>query len=217
VIRGSLDVRRQWVLASASAAIFLLCISPWVVRNAIVFHRFIPMRANFGAEFFMGNGPGARGFLMEYDHPFQAPEQLRLYKQMGEVAFAHVRGRAAWNFVAADPGLFVRNSIKRVYFFWISVPHPSDDAWYIEAGRVANFAFASIAGLLGLWLALKRHAPAAWLFAWAFLLVPFIYYFVTVHARFRDPLEPLIAILAVYLFQSADKARLSPNFKHQNG
>ena len=33
------------------------------------------------------------------------------------------------------------------------------------------------------------------------------YYFVTVQARFRSPLEPLICILSVYLFQSADRSR----------
>jgi hypothetical protein len=33
------------------------------------------------------------------------------------------------------------------------------------------------------------------------------YYLVTVHARFRHPLEPLIAILGVYLFQSATNVR----------
>jgi hypothetical protein len=124
---------------------------------------------------------------------------------MGEVAYAQMRGRAAKKYIASDPGLFLRNSTMRLYFFWISVPHPQNSAWYIEAVRVANFAFASIAGLFGLALALKRRKPAAWLFAWAFLLIPLIYYFVTVHARFRDPLEPLIAILAVYLFQSAEK------------
>jgi hypothetical protein len=31
------------------------------------------------------------------------------------------------------------------------------------------------------------------------------YYIVTVHARFRHPLEPLICILGVYLFQSAER------------
>ena len=197
---------RQMAFAAASAGIFLLCISPWVIRNAMVFHRFIPMRANFGAELYLGNGPGANGFLMEYNHPYEDPAQMRMYKQLGEVAYAQTRGREAEAFMASDPGLFLRNTVKRFYFFWISVPHPSSDhAWIVEAGRVLNFAFASIAGLLGLGLALKRRAPAAWLFAWAFLLVPLIYYFVTVHARFRDPLEPLIAILAVYLFQSADK------------
>lgn len=203
--RNRRRLRRQFAYASASALLFLLCVSPWIVRNAIVFHRFIPMRANFGAEFYMGNGPGARGFLMEYNHPFQSARQLELYRSMGEVAYAQMRGRLAWEFVASDPWLFVRNTVKRIYFFWISVPHPANDAWYVEVGRVANFSFVSVAGLLGLALAIRRRKPAAWLFAWAFLLLPLIYYFVTVHARFRNPLEPLIAILSVYLFQSAKK------------
>ena len=187
-----------------------------MIRNALVFHRFIPMRANFGAELYLGNGPGAMGFLMEYNHPFEAPDQLRLYKEMGEVDYAQMRGKLAKKYIESDPGLFLRNSIKRLYFFWVSVPHPTGDKWYIEPVRVANFAFASIAGLFGLALALKRHKPAAWLFAWAFLLIPLIYYFVTVHARFRNPLEPLIAILAVYLFQSAEK-RWPRWIQRQNG
>jgi hypothetical protein len=72
-----------------------------------------------------------------------------------------------------------------------------------------NFAFISLAGLLGLGLALRRRVPAAGLFAWAFLLLPIPYYVVTVHARFRHPLEPLIAVLGVYLFQSAEKRSVS--------
>ena len=212
--RGTFDIKldlRRW-----QRLVFLLCVSPWIIRNALVFHRFIPMRANFGAELYLGNGPGAMGFLMEYNHPFEAPDQLRLYKEMGEVDYAQMRGRLAKKYIESDPGLFLRNSIKRLYFFWVSVPHPTGDKWYIEPARVANFAFASIAGLFGLALALKRHKPAAWLFAWAFLMIPLIYYFVTVHARFRNPLEPLIAILAVYLFQSAEKRW--PRWIHrQNG
>jgi 4-amino-4-deoxy-L-arabinose transferase-like glycosyltransferase len=207
VLRGTRALPRQIGYSVASAAVFLLFVSPWVIRNALVFHRFIPMRANFGAELYMGNGPGATGFLMEYDHPYQARDQLRLYAAMGEVAYAQMRGRAAERIIAADPGLFLRNTIKRFYFFWVSVPHPTGKAWFIEAGRVLNFSFASLAGLLGLALALHRRRPAAWLFLWAFVLLPLVYYFVTVHARFRNPLEPLIAILAVYLFRSADRTR----------
>ena len=58
---------------------------------------------------------------------------------------------------------------------------------------------------MGLALALHRRAPAAGLFAWAFLLLPLTYYVVTVHARFRHPLEPLLCVLGVYLFQSAER------------
>ena len=104
---------------------------------------------------------------------------------------------------SADPAHFAADVARRACSFWAGVPHPSDEAWYNEAGRTLNFAFISLAGLMGLALALRHRIPAAGLFACAFLLLPIPYYIVTVHARFRHPLEPLIAILAVYLFQSA--------------
>ena len=170
------------------------------------------MRGNFGAEHRGSNGPGSNGFLMEQYHPMQSLHQLRLYAAMGEVRYVAMRGAAAKAYMAAYPHHFHADVVRRIYFFWASVPHPSDDAWYVEAGRVVNFAFISIAGLLGLGLALRRHMPASGLFAWAFVLLPVPYYLVTVHARFRHPLEPLICILGVYHFQSAQpKAAPSQN------
>jgi hypothetical protein len=171
-----------------------------------VFHKLVPLRANFGVELYLGNGPGATGLLMEYDHPFQAPDQLRLYQQMGEIAYSQWRGKLAKQVIAADPAHFAVLSLKRAYYFWFSVPHPGDEGFLNEYGRNFNYQFTSLCGLFGLALALRRRIPAAGLFAWAFLLLPLTYYFVTVHARFRHPLEPLITILAVYLFQSAEKS-----------
>lgn len=196
--------RPQAVGAAVFAGvIFLACIAPWVLRNERVFHQFIPLRGNLGAELYMGNGPGANGFLMEYDHPFQAPDQLRAYVQMGEVEYVKMRGERAKAFSSSDRGLFLRNTLKRVYFFWASVPHAQEPHQSNEVFRVLNFGFASLAGLMGLGLALWRRVPGAGLWAWAFVLLPLTYYFVTVHARFRHPLEPLICVLGVYLFQSA--------------
>ena len=188
-----------------AALLFLACIAPWTLRNWQAFHAFIPLRGNLGAELYMGNGPGSNGLLMEYYHPFQAPEQLRLYASLGEVRYVAMRGAAAKTYIAAHPAHIAADTARRIYFFWAGVPHPSDEAWYNEAGRTLNFAFLSVAGLLGLGLALRRRIPAAGLFAWAFLLLPIPYYLITVHARFRHPLEPLICILAVYLFQSAER------------
>ncbi len=204
--------RRPHVLRDAVFAgiVFVACIAPWTWRNWEVFHAFIPMRGNFGAELYMGNGPGSNGLLMEQFHPFQSVAQLRLYASMGEVRYVAMRGAAAKAYMAADPWHFGADVARRIYFFWASVPHPSDDAWYVEAGRVVNFAFLSIAGLLGLGLAVRRRVPAAGLFCWAFLLLPIPYYLVTVHARFRHPLEPLICVLGVYLFQSAGKRQELP-------
>ncbi|HEY4050074.1 MAG TPA: hypothetical protein VGM27_24700 [Acidobacteriaceae bacterium] len=203
LLAGSADWRRQLSGVAVSALVFSACLTPWIVRNSRAFGQFVPMRGNFGAEFYLGNGPGATGLLMEYDQPMQAPDQLRLYAQMGEIAYSKMRGQLAMGVVRHDPWHFAGDVLKRIFFFWAAVPHPTDDAPWVEYGRNLNFIFTSVCGLLGLVWALKQKAPAAGMFAWAFLLLPLVYYFVTVHARFRHPLEPLIVVLGVYLFQSA--------------
>jgi hypothetical protein len=200
------EMSRQMRSAVLATVIFLVCLAPWTYRNWRAFHHFVPIRGNFGAELYLGNGPGATGLLMEYDHPAQAPDQFRLYSQMGEIAYVKMRGAKAKSIIENAPGRFAVLCLRRLYYFWFSVPHPGDEGFVNEYGRNLNFQFTSIVGLLGLALALKRRVPAAWLFFWAFLLLPLTYYFVTVHARFRHPLEPLIAILGVYLFQSAEKS-----------
>lgn len=201
------SILRRGIGPILAALIFIACLAPWTYRDWRVFHHFIPLRDNLGVEVYLGNGPGATGLLMEYDHPFQAPDQLRLYRQMGEFAYSHWRGDLARRIILANPARFLVLCLKRAYYFWFSVPHPGDEGFINESGRNLNFQFTSIAGLFGLALALRRRIPAAWLFFWAFLLLPLTYYAVTVHARFRHPLEPLMAILAVYLFQSAEKSR----------
>ncbi|MEA2543034.1 MAG: hypothetical protein QOH35_4400 [Acidobacteriaceae bacterium] len=212
-----------WVLAGSpkrslsgvllAAVFFTVCLGPWTWRNWRVFHHFVPARGNFGAELYLGNGPGSTGLLMEYDHPIQAPDQLRLYTAMGEIAYSKMRGERAMTSMRSDPHRFVKNTLKRVFFFWTGVPHPVSRTEWVEYARSLNFIFGSVCGLLGLTLALRRKAPAAWLFAWAFLLLPLVYYGVAAHARFRHPLEPLIVILGVYLFQSAELTKTGRNRK----
>jgi hypothetical protein len=195
--------------AALSAMIFLAILAPWIMRNTRIFHHFVPLRANFGAELCLGNGPGANGLLMEYDHPAKDPQQLRLYTGLGEYRYAQMRGALAKRTIRADPWLFVRNTFKRLDFFWFGVPAASGNI-ASRFFRSLNYGFLSTAGLLGLLLALRRRVYGAWLFAFAFLTLPAVYYFVTVHARFRHPLEPLIALLGVYLFQSTEP----PNKRH---
>jgi 4-amino-4-deoxy-L-arabinose transferase-like glycosyltransferase len=187
--------------AILGAFVFLICLAPWEIHNYKVFHRLIPIRGNLGAEAYLGNGPGSNGLLMSYDHPNMAYDQFLLYKSMGEVHYVAMRGELAKEWIHAHPAHFVSNILKRIYMFWVSVP--SDSPWKLELPRVLSYSFISLAGLLGLALALSNHVPAAGLFAWAFLLLPVSYYLVTVHARFRHPLEPLITVLGVYLFQAA--------------
>jgi len=213
----STALKQNLLGATLAAFIFLAAIAPWTIRNFHVFHAFIPMRGNFGVELYLGNGPGSNGMLMAFQHPYESHQQLTLYKQMGELDYVKMRSQMARDYIASDPMHFVRNTVMRIYYFWVSVPHPIDEKWFNEWGRVLDFCFLSLCGFMGLALALHRRLPGAILWAWAFLLLPIPYYLVTVHARFRHPLEPLICVLGVYLFQSPQprpkRTAISPKAK----
>ena len=205
ILSGAQNWKRQIPAVLLASFLCVACIAPWCYRNWITFHKFVPMRANFGAELYLGNGPDANGLLLEFDHPSQSLVQLRLYKQMGEIAYSKQRGSLASEWIRSNPSRFAALTFRRIYYFWAGVPHSAVDSPFTEFARGLNYAFASVAGLLGLFLALRRHVAGAWLFAMAFVTVPLTYYIVAAHARFRHPIEPLILILGVFLFQSAGK------------
>ena len=179
-----------------------------MVRNWTVFHAFIPIRGNLGAELHDSILESYNGFTVGTRVPVcdVCPEYIK-YKQMGEYAYVQQEGKAARELIRTHRSRFFELALKRFYFYWVSVPKPTEKGVLNEAFRVLNYSFVSLAGLLGLALALRRHIPGAVLFAWAFALLPLTYYFVTVQARFRHPLEPIMTILGVYLFQSATRSR----------
>lgn len=205
ILTGARPFSRQLPRVALASVLCVACLVPWMVRNARVFHRFVPMRTNFGAELWAANNPSMKGMLI--GSPVALPKQEELYDRMGEIQFCQWRGRMAFERIREHPGPFLRLSLRRFYFFWADIPHAyaRGKAW-TEFFRSLNYQFASLAGLLGLLLALRRRMPAAWLFAMAFLSIPFMYYFTFAEARFRHPLEPLIVILGVWLFQSAEKS-----------
>jgi 4-amino-4-deoxy-L-arabinose transferase-like glycosyltransferase len=192
--------------AVLAGVVFVACLAPWAWRNWIVFHAFIPIRGNFGAELYLGNAP--ESIAMPWGTSVTSENDLGEYARLGEVPYVEQRGEMAKAYIAGHPRRFAELSLKRFYFFWAGVPHPLDRAPWVEYFRELNYCLFSLTGLMGLALALKRRIPSADLFAWAFLLLPLTYYFITVQARFRHPLEPLIVILTVYLFQSAKRRRL---------
>ena len=72
--------RRRSLLAPALGV--LLCIAlaaPWVIRNEIQLHAFIPMRSNAGYELWQGNRPGADGYFTLELHPTESREQFERY------------------------------------------------------------------------------------------------------------------------------------------
>jgi hypothetical protein len=205
----------QILRATRNALLAAICclafITPWIARNALVFHAFIPMRSNFGAELYESVLPSNEGFPWGGIFPEVGDDpKFVLYRQMGELAFSRDQVAQAKAIIRAHPARTLGYIAKRIWFYWAGVPHPVEKTFnskFNEAIRQLDYCFLSVASILGLILAFRRRIPAAWLFFWMLAIIPLLFYAITVQARFRAPLEPAMAILIVYLFQSAERDR----------
>jgi 4-amino-4-deoxy-L-arabinose transferase-like glycosyltransferase len=94
--------RTPWRAAAARlgllAAGTALAVSPWTVRNHLLFGRFIPVSLNFGHSMLVGNHPGADGGFQ----PVRTP-----YLGMPEVDYDRMALRMALDWIAANPGRFL--------------------------------------------------------------------------------------------------------------
>jgi len=186
-----------------ASLLFMVTISPWLVRNYETFGKFIFIRSNFGAELRLGNGPFADGTWMQWLHPSQNIVELRRYQQMGELTYVAVRKREAMEFIRASYPRFARISVKRFIYYWGGLPRSSKIA-ALAPFKNSLFLASSVLAFWGLGRALRRHRPGAWLFLWLLFTYPTIYYFVFPHPRYRHPIEPELGILIVYVISEAE-------------
>jgi len=190
-----------------ASVVFAACVAPWLIRNQRTFNEFIFIRSNFGVELRLGNGPGANGRWMEYLHPSQNVLQFRLYRQLGETAYAAQRKREALAYIREDWGSFARLSAIRFLYYWSGLPGPTG-AMFEGTVRNSLSLTSAVLAFWGLARALRQRRPGAWLFLWLVLCYPLVYYITFPHPRYRHPIEPELGILILYLISEA-KSRSS--------
>jgi 4-amino-4-deoxy-L-arabinose transferase-like glycosyltransferase len=189
------DSTSQWALRSQRlllATVALVAVfSPWPIRNARVFHAFIPMRTTVGFELWMGNRPGSDGFLNESIFPAVNPTELALYRQQGEIAYTAGKQQLAEQFIRDNPGRFVKLSAIRTLRFWSGNGNKGGSVLY---GVYAMLT--TLCGFTGLWLLIRRRSlRTAIPFLLVLALFPLPYCITHAEFRYRLVIDPLLTIL----------------------
>ena len=201
--RRGLPSLRGVVVASI---LFWMALSPWLVRNYAVFGRFVFIRDDFGLQFRLGNWKGADGMLMAYLQPNLNRGELEKFQSIGELGYAELSKREAFEWIRENPGRFAVISLKRLFYYWNGVPRETNSVSPVDF-RTSAFLATSVLALWGLGRAIRQQRPGAWLFAGLVLTYPTVYYFVFPHARYRHPIEPELAVLIVFLIYQAVESR----------
>lgn len=197
--RASQWDRRRLSLAALALLMMLLCCTPWTVRNYVAFHRFVPLRSTFPFALWLGHNP-----VFDPHSPVTTRvtpyEEGREYKQLGETAFMRRKWTEALDFIRAHPALEVTLFKERFVAFWFGLDHPFErflqsDSLEDRLLLSANFlvALGTLGGLFAVWTTRRRYAFILSAFPVVF---PCIYYVTQPYLRYRQPIDPVLMLLA---------------------
>jgi 4-amino-4-deoxy-L-arabinose transferase-like glycosyltransferase len=192
---------RRWLLPGVVSALTLTAaLSPWMIRNAVVFHRFIPMRDSMGLELWMGNNGSNLRWTSDDLHPLHDMKEQAEYDK-GELAYMDLKGAQAKAYIQAHPGWYAWMCMRRAVYLWTG--YWSFDPAYLaeEPMDLANIPFSTCLTLLaltGLFLAVRRKPIEALRYAGVLFLFPLLYYFTHPEPYHLRPLDPLLLMLGCY-------------------
>jgi len=191
----------RWMLpAATAAAVFLVSVAPWFVRNYRTFGRFVPFRSNFGLELRVGNTAETDQPWRAWLHPNENKTELHQMQRLGELDYMAAKRDEVLAFIREHPGIFAWLTVKRVAHFWTGIWNLAPDYLLATPWDTLNIPFCLTLTLLaatGLRRMFRQSRDAACLFALVFLAMPVSYYITSGNPRYRHPLDPLVVMLAV--------------------
>jgi len=207
--------RQQFVGAALCMLTLVLVMSPWLVRNYLVFDKFILVRDNLPLEMYEANNDQSEGLWTRNEHPGNNPEAMRKFQELGELGFMAEKGQQVRQFVRENPGRFLRYTVERAVYFWIAPPQATIVAGYdLMISRHTNFLLAAVLAFAGLWLTIRNRKHGTFLLACFLLIYPLPYYLVMPFVRYKHPIEPEMIMLIVYLFWEARRIQVHwPSWK----
>jgi 4-amino-4-deoxy-L-arabinose transferase-like glycosyltransferase len=193
--------RMRWLLP-LSAGVFAVAasLSPWLIRDEVVFHRFIPMRDSLGLELWMGNNGYTRRWTSDQIHPLHDTVELAAYNA-GELAYMDEKKQEAEEYIREHPRWYAWMCLRRSVYLWTG--YWSFDKSYLamEPTDPENVPFATsltILGLVGLLLIWQRSPFDAIRYGGVMFLFPVLYYFTHPEPYHLRPLDPLLVIVGCH-------------------
>jgi 4-amino-4-deoxy-L-arabinose transferase-like glycosyltransferase len=197
---------KRWFVPGLVASLTLAAaISPWMIRNAVVFHRFIPMRDSMGLEMWLGNNGDSQHWRTGNLHPNHDPAELAEYNSRGELAYMAHKAQQAHDYIHGHPSWYAWMSARRALYLWTGYWSFSSSYLAGEPLDPPNVAVASILTLLGfagILLAWRRHRFEVIRYGGVLFLFPLMYYFSHPEAYRMRPIDPLLVILGCYAILS---------------
>ncbi len=192
--------RLSWKVPMFAAALSALAVlSPWLIRNYALFHRFIPVRSGFGLELYIGNNGYSERWVNSSLHPNHNDAELSEYERVGEIAYMDHKLQQGKAYIRSHPGWFAWMTGRRIVYMWtgywsFSRQYLKDEP--LDPPNILVDTTLTILGLFGLRRVFKRDSALGVHFAIVLLFFPLTYYITHPETYYFRPVDPIIVILA---------------------
>ena len=191
---------RPWKLQMIVVALAgVATLSPWIVRNYMLFHKFIPVRSGYGLELYIGNNGYTQHWVNRTLHPNHNDAELSEYERVGEGAYMDHKMQQAKDYIRSHPAWFAWMTFRRIVYMWTG--YWSFDAAYLKDEPLdpPNVFVNTTMSLLGLWglrRTWQRDRSLGVRFAIVLFFFPLTYYFSHPETYYFRPVDPFIVVLA---------------------
>jgi hypothetical protein len=175
--------QRRWAWLGLAVLVAALTLTPWAVRNYLMFGRWIPVKSNLAFELYQSQCLQREGLLQNFQgHPAGAHHgEGQAYRKLGEMAYLDRKREQYWQSVRADPEEFLDRVAARFLgaTLWYVPFDPSRDArwsWVLWTNRVI-YPLPFLAVLVLLLSAVRQRLSPAQEVAiavYGFYLLPYI-------------------------------------------
>ena len=194
--------RRSSLAPGAVAAVAAVAvIAPWIVRDYVLFHKFIPIRSGYGLELYIGNNGYSTSWVNRGLHPNHNAAEQAEYERDGEIAYMEHKRQQATAYIHAHSRWYACMTLRRAIYTWTGYWSLSREYLKEEPLDPPNIfvqTTTSLLALIGLWRAFRIDWPLAVRFAIVLVCFPAAYYFSHPETYYLRPVDPIFVVLAAY-------------------
>jgi hypothetical protein len=182
-----------------SFSFYCLILSPWWIRNYLIFQEFIPLTTSSSFNLYLGNN--SNNFLGGNSGDDADPQFISMVNALpNELDKSRIYKEVAYAFIKDNPERFINLSTLKFFRFWNVIPNAeSYNTGYFKYVSIISFGpvlFFSLLGILINRSFFKNLIP----------IYILIIYFTLLHTitiaslRYRLPIEPFLILLSSAAF-----------------
>jgi len=192
----SADLRRGMRYVLLGTCVYAACLSPWWIRNAVLFSRFVPFTTSASWNLYLGNNPSNTRGGIDWSVDVDPEKVAEIHRAGDELAVSDAFAREAKTFMKENPKAVFRLSLIKFVRFWNVFFNAKEfSSPFYNLVSLGSYGVILLFALISTFVNRRRWRRFSPIFALVAIFTV-LHMIVIASLRYRLPLEPFLIALA---------------------